>query len=62
MRALRAKRKRAFGARGVDVLTMPEGNLKADTAPVTLSAYELQVLGEERQRAAVRERGRSLVV
>jgi hypothetical protein len=62
MRASRAKRRRAFGARDVDVLAKPEGNLKTDTAPVTLSAYELQVLREERQRAAVRERGRSLVV
>ena len=62
MRASLAKLRRAFGARGVDVLATPEGNLKTDTAPVTLNAYELQVLGEERQRAAVRERGRSLVV
>ena len=62
MRASQAKLRRAFGARSIDVLATPEGNMKTDTAPVTLSAYELQVLAKERQRAAVRERGGSLVV
>jgi hypothetical protein len=48
MRASRAKLRRAFGGRSIDALATPEGNMKTDTAPVTLSAYELQVLAKER--------------